>query len=323
MQKESIIVVGFGWVGQANALALSLDGYDVAFYDINEPDQHYKEYLDIYKKFKQLKAPLEIDGPNAVYVICVGDRVDDKGNQDISLIRTVLDPLKDARGTVVLRSTIIPDYLKELDFDVYLPEFLHEKAAVKECVNPQYVVVGKKKDTSVIPSFIELWRKRSVKQMDCSPEAAAHVKYLSNFWNALRIAFVNEFGSSIEAPKDTKAIGRIDEVMDFIFSDELYGRFGRGFGGHCLPKDTRAYTRWNENNAKSVPLMRGLVVSNDEHVAREKNYPDLKEWFSNWKEPAGSGWVALHILGKSIKRNVLHPMAALKRRKTVEYRKTT
>lgn len=321
MEKEKVVIIGYGWVGQANALALALDGYEVSVYDPGNPSEYYTEYASVYRKIHRLNKPLDIDSPNTVYVMCVGDKVSKEGDQDISIIKSALDSLKDARGIVVLRSTILPSYLRNLSFDIYLPEFLHEKAAVKECLNPQYIVVGKKDETSIIPSFIEIWRKRSIKQMDCTPEQASHVKYLSNYWNSLRIAFVNEFGCSIEEPHDNAAVERIDTVINFIFSEELYGKFGRSFGGHCLPKDTRAYAKWSEDSNKHSSLLRGTVVSNDVHKMREEKYNHLKEWFSNWPEPAGSGWVALHILGKSIKRNLFHPFAALKRRKIVEFRK--
>ena len=107
----------------------------------------------------------------------------------------------------------------------------------------------------------------------------------------------------------------------FLFENRSYRRYGRSFGGHCLPKDTRAYVKWCKDTGRQSMLMEGILSSNDAHKKKEEKYPHLPTWFSNWTEPAGSGWIALHILGKSIRRNVLHPIAALKRRKTVEYRR--
>ena len=75
-------------------------------------------------------------------------------------------------------------------------------------------------------------------------------------------------------------------------------------------------------NNKHISLLDGALASNDAHREREKKYPHLPERFSNWPEPAGSGWVALHILGKSIKRNLKNPLAAWKRRKTIVRRKS-
>lgn len=321
MQKEKIVVVGFGWVGQANALALVMDDYTVSYYDIGQTTRHYTEYLNFYDKITKLDKLTSADSEDTYYIICVGDRVDEQGNQDISNIEKTLESLKSAKGVVVLRSTIIPSYLKDLDFDIYLPEFLHEKAAVRECINPQYVPVGKKNKNTKTPSFIELWIKRSFKYIECTPEEASHIKYLSNLWNALRIAFTNEFGTSLELPVDEAAIGRIDNVLNFIFDNQPYLKYGKAYNGHCLPKDSRAYAKWMEDNGKSVPILRNMVVSNDQHLAIESKYPHLKQWFSNWPEQTGSGWVALHILKQSILRNFLSPIEAIKRRKTVVFRK--
>ncbi|PYM66271.1 MAG: hypothetical protein DMD79_03140 [Candidatus Rokuibacteriota bacterium] len=293
MPRESIVVIGFGWVGQANALALARDGYPVSFYDVGAPAEHYaehhKEHADLYRALRRLNDPLEADGPGTVYIVCVGDRVDEEGNQDIAPIQRALAFLKDARGTVVLRSTVLPAHLTRLDFDIYLPEFVHKRAAVNECVNPQYLVVGKKTADSRIPSFIETWRQRSVKHIECGAEDASYIKYLSNLWNALRIAFVNEFGCSIEEPVDQKAVARIDTILSFIFGDAPYSRYGRSFGGNCLPKDTRAYTRWSEERGRDVSLLRSTLISNEAHKHREEKYPHLPEWFSTWPNGAGSG----------------------------------
>ncbi len=320
MSNERIVVVGFGWVGQANALALSYDNYDVSYFDTGEPQRHYNQYKDKYEKLKRLGNVLEKDGENTYYIVCVGDRVDADGNQDISSIKAALESVKNTKGKIVLRSTILPSYLKDLKFDIYLPEFLHEKAAVKESINPQYVVIGKR-ESATVPHFIDVWAKRSEKAMECSPEDASHVKYMSNLWNALRVAFTNEFGSSIVEPKDNKAVERIDKVINFLFENGPYKRYGKSFGGHCLPKDTRAYVKWCKDNGKENLLMDGLQESNNFHKEMEQKYPHLPEWYSNWPEQVGSGWVALHTLGQSIKRNIFNPITALKRKKTVEYKK--
>lgn len=316
MLKELIVVVGFGWVGQANALALVRDGYETHFFDIGEPTLNYHKYTKEYSKIKRIERILDKDGSNTVYVVCVGDKVSEDGIQDISSIERALVSLSDAKGTVVLRSTVLPKYLKGLDFDIYLPEFLHEKVGVEECINPFYVVVGKREGIRV-PSFIELWKKRSVKQIECSPEDASHIKYLSNIWNSLRIAFINEYGCSIEEPSHPGAIARIENIMRFLFENKPYLRYGRSFGGHCLPKDTRAYTRWSEDSGKHSPLLRAAIASNEAHRQREEKYANLPEWFSEWQRPTGSGWVALSVLLNSIKRNIKHPLAALTRRKNI------
>ena len=98
-KKESIVVIGFGWVGQANALALVRMGYEVFYYDVVAPSWHYaKEYGTLYDQIKALDTPLEKDGLSTWYMVCIGDRVSDDGIQDISLIERALAMLESAQG---------------------------------------------------------------------------------------------------------------------------------------------------------------------------------------------------------------------------------
>ncbi|MCI0565960.1 hypothetical protein L0Y46_02060, partial [bacterium] len=144
-KKETIVIIGFGWVGQANALALAKMGYDVFYYDKGNPEQHYKEeYGELYGEVGRLEGPLEKDSPNTWYILCVGDVVPESGPQDIERIKLAAKSLSSARGKIILRSTVIPDRLNEIRFDIYLPEFLHEKLAVEECINPHFFAVGEK-----------------------------------------------------------------------------------------------------------------------------------------------------------------------------------
>jgi len=279
-QTEKIVVVGFGWVGQANALALTRMGFDVFYYDIAPPKFHYRDkYRQLYKQIKPLEDLLQIDGPQTWYMVCVGDRVSEEGRQDISLIEKALESLRLAQGKVILRSTVLPKYLDQLPFHVYLPEFLHEVDAVEESLNPFIFVLGSKSEIAY-PKFINQWEERACRVFKGTPEEAAHIKYLSNIWNALRIAFVNEFGDSIGLPQDEKQQKKIERVVDFLFEKKSYLRYGRGFGGHCLPKDTRAFVAYKEETRPS-PLLRAIHESNNLHKQIEKDFV-LPQWFSSW-----------------------------------------
>jgi UDPglucose 6-dehydrogenase len=314
--KEKIVVVGYGWVGQANALALRSMGYSVSYFDPGNPTFHYEaKYSELYKHIPRQSTVLERDSPNTWYIVCVGDRVAEDGVQDISLIEKALDSLEGVAGHVILRSTIIPDSLARLRFDFYVPEFLHEKKAVEECITPYYFVIGRNSDSASEPSFFAKWEEKALRTFRGTPREASHIKYLSNLWNALRIAFTNEFGSTIKEPSSSEAVRDIERVMQFIFEDKGYLRYGRSFGGHCLPKDTRAYARWGKDTDRDVALIESMLISNAAHQIRENKYSDLHEWFSEWQRGAVSGWVALKGLTKSIRRNSRHPLRALRRRK--------
>ena len=66
--REKIVVVGFGWVGQANAIALVDMGYEVSYFDPASPKHHYEHiYPEHYDRIRQLSSVLEIDGENTCY----------------------------------------------------------------------------------------------------------------------------------------------------------------------------------------------------------------------------------------------------------------
>ncbi|MDP3962611.1 MAG: hypothetical protein Q8Q03_01975 [bacterium] len=304
--KETIVIIGFGWVGQANALALSYAGYPVYYFDIQKPNLKYADkYAKLYDKVKPISDVLEKDSHDTWYIVAVGDRVNQEGEQDISAIRKALESLKKAKGGVILRSTIIPGHLATLDFDYYIPEFLHEKKAVEESLLPQYFILGKKNgNEKKWPSFFYNWDRNATKVFHGTPEEASYIKYLSNTWNAIRIAFVNEFGNAISHPTDKEKLAKNERVVDFFFERKGYLRYGRSYGGHCLPKDTHAFLTWHKKQGKEMPLLEGMHKSNLIHQDIEKKHSHLPQWFSEWSRPVISGRVALRALGYSTSRNI-------------------
>lgn len=271
--KETVVIIGYGWVGQANALALKKMGYPVSYYDIGTPPRNYPVYEDIYAQIKPLSRAMELDKENVWYIVCVGDRVLPDGTQDISAIEKALDSLKSVRGKVILRSTVLPRFLKNLNFNCYIPEFLHEKKGVEECIAPYYFVVGNR-DLTKWPSFIKKWINRTDKTFEGSPEQASYIKYLSNIWNASRVALVNEFGDLMH---ENGLEGQsTEEVIDFIFDKKNYLKYGKSFGGHCLPKDISAFSKDHDS-----ALFKAVLASNIVHQGFESRR-NLKEWFSYW-----------------------------------------
>lgn len=319
--KEKIVVVGFGWVGQANALALVRMGYDVHFFDVVTPSKHYeKEYPELYARIQSLDSLLQVDGPNTWYIVCIGDRVREDGFQDISLINKALEMLKPAQGKVMLRSTILPSYLKDLSFHLYVPEFLHEILAVEESLAPHFFVVGEREHLPW-PLFLNAWKERARKVFVGTPEEASHIKYLSNIWNAVRIAFVNEFGNTLAEPVDEAARAQIERITNFVLEKKSYLRYGQPFGGHCLPKDLSAYIGLKKNTA-AVPLLQGVWDSNEAHRQVATKHTSLPQWFSVW-EDAGRGASKEAALTLWNKFNALPGMVTVRKflrplRRTVE-----
>lgn len=288
--SEKVVVVGFGWVGQANALALTRMGYEVFYYDVIAPHFHYAdEYSSVYERIRPISSALEKDSSLTWYIVCIGDRVNEAGEQDISLIERALEMFKNAEGKVILRSTILPGHLKNLQFQYYFPEFLHEIKAVEECINPYYYVLGEREKCEA-PSFLREWEERARKVFKGTPEEASHVKYLSNIWNAMRVGFINEFGDSIALPINNEQRQKNERILDFILERKSYLRYGQGFGGHCLPKDLRAYTASKRQEQHNVGLFRALQESNARHEEIVKQYQTLPQWFSFWDYEGGRSW---------------------------------
>lgn len=278
-----VIVVGYGWVGQANALALAQIGYPVFYYDIIEPLHFYEdEYKNLYSCIKPLKDPLDKDNSKACYLVCVKDKVSEDGKQDISHIKKALNSLENAKGIIILRSTVLPQHLKKLNFDYYVPEFLHEKQAVEEVLNPFYFVVGRRQAAKNEPELFSNLENRAKKIFRGTPEQASYIKYLSNTWNTLRIAFVNEFGNIIKVPKTKAHREEIEKITDFFFEKKDYLRYGRSFGGHCLPKDLLAIT--NIHKDKNIPILKAIFESNEFHKKLEQKHSHIPEWFSKWEK---------------------------------------
>jgi UDP-glucose 6-dehydrogenase len=305
--KEKYVIVGFGWVGQANAVALAMQGYDVSYFDPATPERHYEEYNYAYDKLTRLKDVHEKDSKDTWYMVCVGDRVSEEGVQDISIISRALDGLKGVQGGIMLRSTILPDLLKQLPFDYYVPEFLHEKDAVEECLKPYLCVTGAREGARQEPSVFAQWRSLSRKSFVGTPEEASFIKYLSNLWNATRIAFVNEFGDAIGRPSDKKSLNKIEDIIGFMFDNRSYLRYGRSFGGHCLPKDTRAFMTWYSKGNTTLPLLHGVYASNTRHAELEKELPLIPAWYSKWPDRQISGTRALSELTYVVKKYVTRP----------------
>lgn len=278
---EKIVIVGFGWVGQANALALNQTGHTVFYYDIANPEQLYKNFKDGYLNIKRLANVGDQDGEDTCYVVCVKDGLNQDQSQEIRSIKTAIDSLSGLKGKVVLRSTVLPQHLKILRFDYYVPEFLHEKYAVEECLTMPHFVIGGESFNN-LPSFLEEWGRRSKKIFKGTPEEASYIKYLSNVWNALRIAFVNEFGNLIYSETGKKE--NAERVIDFLFEKKEYLRYGKPYGGHCLPKDILSFSKAHEGTlGKIAPILSSINKSNELHKTLNEN-ADLPEHFSKWSD---------------------------------------
>lgn len=271
--ENRVVVIGLGFVGQANAVVLARMGYEVWGKDLRGVDNLYAtEDFSKVKIFKDSsRLPFKPDESVPV-MVCVNAL----NNEDGQNLKPSLAALAEARtisnGSVVLRTTLLPGNLAALDFDIYLPEFLHERLALEEVQFPDMLVIGYKnaETKALLPKFIRDWHayintNLSGKFYEGNPEECAYIKYLMNIWNALRIGFVNEYGDAIIKEGLTS---NHEKVIDFVMERAFYLRYGKAFGGHCLPKDLETFIKAHDY----AKILKGLLHSNKEHGEFESEH---------------------------------------------------
>jgi UDPglucose 6-dehydrogenase len=255
-------VVGIGYVGLSNAILLAqknkMTMFDVDHKKINllkrriSPidDEDISQFLG--KKSINYKATTD---PKTAYlnaeiiIICTPTDYDTKTNYfDTSSIEGVLkDIIKiNQSATIIIKSTVPVGYTEKLRNNLkikhlyFSPEFLREGKALHDNLYPSRIIVGgkssKAKEISKLLYECSLSRNTSVLNINSS-EAEA-IKLFSNTYLAMRIAYFNELDTYSHMNNlDTASI--IDGVGLDPRIGNHYNNPSFGYGGYCLPKDTK------------------------------------------------------------------------------------
>jgi UDPglucose 6-dehydrogenase len=290
--STSLTVIGAGYVGLTTAVCLAhlghrvccgeLDEEKVARLSRGEPTiledglpELLREGLDSKRLRFVAGAAAAVEGAAFVF-LCVPTPQRPDGSADVTVLESVAREIGPhlAPGAVVVNKSTVPvgsALLVERLLErpgvsvVSNPEFLREGSAVHDCLHPDRIVVGAD-DRAAAARVGALFARTNAPLIVTDAATAEAIKYASNAFLATKLSFVNAVANLCEAVgADVR-----DVLLGMAYDHRIgfdYLRPGPGWGGSCLPKDTRALLFMAETGGYDFPLLREVIQTNETQLS--------------------------------------------------------
>ncbi len=268
-----VSIIGYGFVGKALCNAL------VENVEVQKIDPLLNTSTDDIKEFS----------PDIIF-ICVPTPMNQNGTQDISILIDIIKSINtfSLDSLVVIKSTILPSHVSKiesmLNSFVYNPEFLREKHADDDFINSKMIIFGGKESPArkLSDFYTNSLNCKNNNYVFTDPLSASFVKYIINSFLATKVTFFNEFYElfkSSEAKEDWSRLTEIISIDDRIGKShmDVPGHDGRhGFGGACLPKDSKAIVKYAEEMKVDLKVLKEVIKTNNK-IRSSYNENTLRE----------------------------------------------
>jgi len=293
-------VLGLGFVGLTTALGFSEKGYRVLGYDVNEARQQqisdgnvpfFEAGLDealkrnLNKTFYLEPSAADVAKNSDIIFFCVGTPCGEDGKADLKYLFLALDSISpvfdDNKYRILIIKSTVPPGTAKSDIFPYLqknrisdkcslacnPEFLREGKCWVDFIQPDRIVCGVQDDRAA-EVLKELYNSFNAPVYIVSLNTAEFVKYLSNTLLASMISFSNEMSMIADAIGDInvrQAFHVLHEDKRLKESGITHYIFpGCGYGGYCLPKDTKAMAAKAKQHGLTPRILDEVITVNEE-----------------------------------------------------------